>query len=703
MKPTPRGSDGARMNQVIETIVADLRGPAVLLAVPRGKKAPRAAGWQKHTLADMTRPEYLASLNHGGNVGVLLGHASAGLCALDFDFDADADLFLCLNPALASALRTRGARGCQVWVRIEGEFPPSGDAKDEAGRKAAEWRADGRQSIIAGVHPSGVDYRRLVDAPPAALAFDALRWPEGWRLPWKPEPVQVPRARPADEDQSVIILPSGEVGILDCAEKLFPKLAATRRIFTRGGVVVELSNAGTLEIVRPAALRSRLETAGRVVAWRKGRNGVDVLQPVVCPEDIAKALLESLPARELLPSIASVVGCPVAVEDANGNLRVLGHGYHPERGGLLVTGGAMPPRVPLAEAAAALAGLLKEFDFVTPSDHSRALAAFVAPALSIGGILPERVPADVAEADQSQSGKGYRQKLIAAIYGETLRVVAQRNGGVGGLDESFSQALLEGRPFVQFDNLRGALDSTFLESFLTADSAPARVPHRGEVQVDPRRFFIMASSNGVETTGDFANRSSIVRIRKRPAGRSWHEFPEGDLLAHVRARQPYFIGCVFAVAAEWLAHGKPRTTETRHDFRPWAQALDWIVQKLFESAPLLDGHRAAQERVSNPALNFLRAVALAADRAHRLGESFTASNLAELAESAGVPIPGLRQVGDERAAAKQIGIHLGRVFREGDGEAVEVDGFTIRRTEREEAREDGNGVRLLKAYEIQRA
>src|SRR5262245_42173405 len=40
---------------------------------------------------------------------------------------------------------------------------------------------------------------------------------------------------------------------------------------------------------------------------------------------------------------------------------------------------------------------------------------------------------------------------------------ARRIGGVGSLDESYSQALLSGRPFVMIDNLRGRLDSQLLE------------------------------------------------------------------------------------------------------------------------------------------------------------------------------------------------------------------------------------------------
>ena len=52
--------------------------------------------------------------------------------------------------------------------------------------------------------------------------------------------------------------------------------------------------------------------------------------------------------------------------------------------------------------------------------------------------------------------------------------------------------------------------------------------------------------------------------------------------------------------------------DNRHDFRAWAQTLDWIVQNLLGAAPLLDGHRETQERMTNPALTWLREVAIIA-------------------------------------------------------------------------------------------
>jgi hypothetical protein len=690
------------LNNVLEQQRAMLGGPALLLAIKPNEKRPQVEGWTQIPASAMNDPKYLATLNHGGNLGVACGQVSAGLCSIDIDDDEKMEAFLALNPRLRSTLRTKRKRGGNFWVRIKGDFPKLHKIKDAEGQPWGEWRSDGGQTVIYGQamdrdkgETKPTRYRVIVEAPPVEIAFDEILWPAGLVLPWAPTPEE--KAIPVKSAPGAIILPGGTVGILDCANQVFPLLAKTKRVFNRSGVIVELTPKFALEIVRPAGFRSRLENCGQIMAWRKGRNENSVLQPTTCPEDMARALLESEPARDLLPQIAVVTGCPVAIEDEDGNLEVLARGYHPELGGLLVTAGVTPPHVEVEEAAAALADLHSEFDFQSPADHSRALAAFISPALSIGGFLRGRVPADVAEADQSQAGKGYRQKILAAIYNEAPQVVAQRDGGVGSLDESFSQALIAGRPFVQIDNLRGVLNSPFLEAFFTADSIGARVPHRGEVQIDPRRFFVLATSNGVESTRDFANRSCIVRIRKRE-GHQFRTYSEGGLLEHVKARQPYYLGCVFSVIAEWLASGKPRAQDTRHDFREWAQTLDWIVRHIFGAAPLLDGHVAAQERVSNPAMVFLRALCLAAEQEGRLPETFTASGFAELADTHNISIPGIRP-GNEERAAKQIGIHLSRVFKA--KENAEVDGFNVQRSERWETRLEG-GAYQVKTYAIAR-
>ncbi|MHB8524482.1 MAG: BT4734/BF3469 family protein [Limisphaerales bacterium] len=490
--------------------------------------------------------------------------------------------------------------------------------------------------------------------------------------PKEPEPESTGGA-----EMSGIVLPSGSVTISESARVIFQRIAPRRTLFWRGGALVELvmvDGVAGLEVLKPEKFRSDAEKIGPLFAWRAAGTGEPALKPSKMSLDDAKAILAASEARDILPSVASVLRCPVLIEAASGEIAILGRGYHPELGGLLIVDGDTPPQEQSAEAVENLHRLIDEFDFQSEGDRSRALAAFITPALRIGGFLSGPVPIDCAEADQSQSGKGYRHALVSAVYNESAYTVTVRQGGVGSMDESFAAALISGRPFVQLDNLRGRLDSQHLESFLTSPGLfPARVPHRGEVLINPRRFILQMSSNGLEATRDLANRASICRIRKR------HGFQYRDTLGELQRRQPYFLGCVFAVVAEWIANGKPRTNDSRHDFREWDQTLDWIVQRILGCAPLMDGHVEAQERTSNPGLSWLRAVALAVAAENRLGVPLIASELVEVCELHAVEVPG--KPSDEDRAKQQVGSLCKRVFR--DSDIVTVDGFTVTRGRKE--------------------
>ena len=171
---------------------------AVLLPIPKGKKGPEGAAasdWQNTTFEQTQEPVYQRKLESkcrlGGNIGALLGPASSNLCAIDIDTDAEIEAFLKLNPKLAKSLRSRGANGCQIWVRIIGEYPairinselkiPGIKKKDKS---VAEWRGGGgHQSVIYGKHPDGVSYRFMVEAPAIEVAFDNIKWPEHWKMP----------------------------------------------------------------------------------------------------------------------------------------------------------------------------------------------------------------------------------------------------------------------------------------------------------------------------------------------------------------------------------------------------------------------------------------------------------------------------------------------------------------------------------------
>jgi hypothetical protein len=482
-----------------------------------------------------------------------------------------------------------------------------------------------------------------------------------------PDPIRT--ATPATKTD-LLILPSGEVSISEAAQAIFSRIAPSRTIFRRGGALVELSRADgfeSLSIVHPEAFRSRVEKFGNLHVWRSDRNGEPVLKASKMSLDDAKAIMACIEAREL-PAISSVLRCATLTERPLGEVAILAKGYHTDLGGLMVLDGATPPDVSFDEAVATLLWLINEFDFQSEGDRSRALAAFLTPALRIGGHLRGNIPIDCAEADQSQAGKGFRHEMVCKLYNEQSYFVTAKRGGVGSVDESFSSGLISGRPFICLDNFRGKIDSANLEAFLTCPTYfPARIPNRGEVLIDPKRFILQLSSNGLEATRDLANRASICRIKKRPG------FAYRDTITEIRIRQPYFLGCVFSILTEWLRRGKPRTSDTRHDFREWNQSLDWIVQNLLGCAPLMDGHQAAQERTSDPALSWLRVVALAVEAEGKLGEPLTATELVEICAGRAIEIPG--KPIDADTAKRQAGILCKRVF--GNGHDREVDDFKI--------------------------
>lgn len=617
-------------------------------------------------------PDALRAITAGHKTVIGLPNAKPGRKLLEglARLLAGRDVVICPDPgqagreSLAQVGRFLANAGCRV------RFIPATDQDLDDRLKGELDQAGALARLIAGALP-WTEPKPVVDTST----------PDGWT-----------------GDLPVLELPGGATTISACSKVLYALLAETGRFFLRGGrvVTVEAVAGGGVAVqpITPEAMRSLPEKYFRPFAWRSDGRGNPVLKPSPMTRDQAGAILEC-EERAALPDLRGLSGCALLLADG----RVIGPGYD-HASGIYVTGGEVPATVPTQEAARDLAALLDDFDFVSPGDRSRALAGLVTPALRLGGFLP-LAPIDVAEADQSQAGKGFRQNLVAAIFNEVPQAVAQRaQGGVGSFDETLASQLYRGRPFVQLDNLRGKIDSPYLESLVTAGvEFPIRIPHHGQSMICPQSFVLMATSNSVELTPDLANRASITRIRKRPESYMFRRYPEGGVLDHVRAKQGYYLGCVFAVVHAWIDAGRPQTDEGRHDFRKWSQSLDWIVQNVFQAAPLMAGHKEAKQRASDPGLTFARSLAVQVEQTGDLGRGLSASELYELAENHGVVVPGLREP-DDKQGARVVGKILGRLLSGRD--AADVDGYQISVEARRVPRPDGNGYFDMKFYSFGR-
>jgi len=328
------------------------------------------------------------------------------------------------------------------------------------------------------------------------------------------------------------------------------------------------------------------------------------------------------------------------------------------------------------------------------------MAGIISPGLRFGRLLDADFPLDMCEADQSQTGKTFRMKLISAIYGESPFVVvmpSESKKGVGSLDESLSEALRSGRPFIVLENLRGEVSSQLLESAIRGgDVVSVRCAYSRTTLIETDHVYWMATSNRAQTTPDLANRSFITRLRKRDMDKPFTTYVEGNLLNHVETRRDYYLSCIYAVIRDWHARGKPKTEERRHDFREWARTLDWIIQKKFKLPPPLEGPRSEQLRMSSVGLTFLRDLALVVQTANMCNDDLTASMLASLCDAGEIDVPGCSPGADNSLITKRIGTLLGPLFKE--SVSIEVEGFVVERKITSVRKEERKENRQCKTY-----
>jgi hypothetical protein len=190
-------------NDRIEHLL-ELLGPALLLPWPAGSKGGNKK-WKHRQLADMNDATYLAKLAKPGNIGVSLGAVSNGLVTIDIDDDSHVEPFLEANPLLRHTLRTAAQRGCNIWVRCVGEYPRSCKLKNQCGNEIGEWRADGNQTIIAGIHPEGMPYQFVVEKPVITIDYDAIIWPDAILPPHATESQRVRGVRREGEKEVVCV------------------------------------------------------------------------------------------------------------------------------------------------------------------------------------------------------------------------------------------------------------------------------------------------------------------------------------------------------------------------------------------------------------------------------------------------------------------------------------------------------------------
>jgi Bifunctional DNA primase/polymerase, N-terminal len=645
------------------------------------------------------------------NVGII---PRGGDIVVNLDGDTgrgSVDSFLSSNPALAVIPTVQTAAGFHLrfhcddlpdHVRQSGHFVQTGVAPGVNFELIT-----GNHYVVAppSLHEQGFPYKWVVMGEVPTWSWEQIA--TVFNLP----PQQVPVENDARENNQrdniggvggllELPMPDGkEILNLsftgnspEIARQVFKRLAEEDRYFVQGRKLVRYdstSKTERLSEISPDQLRSLLDKFFH--PFKPAKRGGEP-HPATADKNDTLLLLASDEMKSELQYIARVVQHPLLVVE-NGKPEILTTGAHD---GIFIDSSDTIPNVPISEAVPALLDLFRDFKFNTPNDRSRAIAHLLSPALVFGNLLSDRVPMHVVQADQPGSGRGFMQKQILSIYNEASGIITNISKGVGGIDEALSRRLLDGLPFIQYDNWRGKLASEMLESALTEDTASCRALHSDGI-VPTKGAFFMLTSNGAELTPDLADRCCFVRIMKRPDGYQWSKYADGEYLSrHVENLRVYYLGCIYSVLSEWIRQGKPQNEGAPHRFWEWAGSMDWIVRNIFGLSPLLDGHRQVQKEVASSILVFLRQAGIKVQLEGRLGEELTAFALIQLAQRHDLTIPGVKDNTDEKAH-QALGLKLSPCFK--DKDSIELDGsLTVVRKVKKVKREDGTGYFDTKVY-----
>jgi hypothetical protein len=474
----------------------------------------------------------------------------------------------------------------------------------------------------------------------------------------------------------------------DCYEVFYRECAKTSEFFCRDDafvyVVKDREKGVMLRPLESGQLVSKIEYFFQLRKFFYDETGKKAKEKAVNlnPEEARPLLADKDNMREYSLPLRLLSESPVLV-DRGGKPAILWRGYHPDEGGVYVRNDLEMPEMSIEKAKTLLLDLFADFDFVAPADLSRAVAHLLSPAMKLGNLLGDAdFPLDVALGNDSQAGKGHRMKLIQTVYGETPYTITKTKGGVGSLDEAVATALVSGKLFITLDNARGEIDSQILESILRGTRhVAARVPHLRAILAQTNRSIWELTSNGVVVPKDLTNRSVIVSNRKQPDDyklnpKSSLGWGDRVVFEKLRRERGLYLGAVYAVLGEWIGRGKRHTAETRHDFTPWIQALDYIVTEILDLSPLMDDHETSQRVLDNPVIGWVREVMREVEKANpptdenpELNVELRASGISTLCEDAGIALPNFKDAPRSRLSREMdrnqhIGRLLGKLYRE---------------------------------------
>lgn len=358
-------------------------------------------------------------------------------------------------------------------------------------------------------------------------------------------------------------------------------------IFVRAGNLVRLrqdeNHNPVIDLVNDDILRYELNKAAEFYILRDDRKIPKPPHWTVIKDILAEGQWEGIPA------LSGVIQSPVVKPDGS-ILSIAGYDpetklyYLPSPELLIPEIPRYPSKADVEKAKALLDETICDFPFATKADKDNTFGLLITP--FVRPLISGPVPLAIISAPLKGSGKtllGEICSLIATGHSPHMlpfSISEEENR------KKITAALLGGHSIIEFDNVKMKLDSSALDSTLTAYAWEDRILGQSKTISIPQRATWIANGNNLQIGDELTRR--IYPIYLTPTqNKPWRRtgFRHKKLENWVRENRAKLIWAILVLVQDWHNAGSPKFTHIiLGNFTEWVEVIGGVLRKAGYSA-----------------------------------------------------------------------------------------------------------------------
>lgn len=391
---------------------------------------------------------------------------------------------------------------------------------------------------------------------------------------------------PFDNPRPKIELPGYNRLLSEFASDVGTQLAK-HDIFSRNGSVFTVNPTGTgLEEMTGDALRTWVEQ--HIVCYKKtmDRSGATYCFRKTMSSDDANGILASPQLHARLRHIERCNAIRLPVMRTSGQIELLPTGYDPQAKVFTASGNDFDLEMPLERARQVIDDLLGEFCF---ADNGRSKSVVIASMQTLYGLglLPAKAlrPCFIYLANCEGAGKSLLAKCaIVPILGNAPTGCTPKEEAE--MAKLLLTTIMEARPVLFLDNMKGHLASESLEGFLTASQWQGRILGASKSFTGENNTVVFVTGNQCTLSPDIRRRSLIVELFMREETSEERVFKRPLEVPEILEMRSNIMAALWSFVRHWDESGRSAVSRSHPSFPHWTPIIGGIVEAAGYGCPV---------------------------------------------------------------------------------------------------------------------